>query len=309
MSVTRCALMVIGWTFGLMVLAGCPDTGTGDGDGNGNTAVNENTSPPNDNGEPGTNENDGGDANVNDNEAPNDNGSANDNDAGGNDNATGNDNDGGGTGNDNATGNDNDGGGTGNDNATANDNANDNDAGNDNENDNDNANDNANDNSGGNENDNDGGGGNGPPPDNTNDNSGGEGTVEVGCPGFDEVELSATPFAGVNPPDPLPDEPVTIQVGAQWGVVVTVGDLGNNVGPLFLLVTLDDNDINGDTGDLLVGQFVDEPQTLTVNPTPATEPGTFFVAATLKSAEASESGCDNVAQEYNVQVTVTFEDP
>ena len=307
MSGTRFVLTATGFVLGVLLLAGCPQTPSGGGNDNvlnDNSMANENDNAA---GGANTNENGGGVPNVNDNESENVNGSANENVADNeNDSGAGNDNTAGGA-NDNTAGNAND---------NAADNANDNAAGNVNDNAtgnvNENAADNANDNASGNDNGGGGGGGGGNANanDNANDNSSGEGTEQVGCPGFDEVVLAVTPFAGSTAPDPLPDMPVTVLVGDPWGVVVDVGDLGNNTGsPPFLLVTLDDNELNGNTGLLLDASFIDSEVVFTILPLPSSQTGTFFVTATLVSADASDVGCDNVAQVYNTQVTVTFESP
>lgn len=314
MSGTRFVLTGTGLVLGVLLLVGCPESPSGGGNDN---VLNDNSmASENDNGAGGanTNENGGGVPNVNDNESENANGSGNENAAGNeNDSGAGNDNTAGGA-NDNAAGNAND-NAADNVNENAADNVNENAAGNVNDNSADNGNenaaDNANDNASGNDNGGGGGGGGGNANanDNANDNSSGEGTEQVGCPGFDEVVLAVTPFAGSTAPDPLPDMPVTVLVGDPWGVVVDVGDLGNNTGPLFLLVTLDDNELNGNTGLLLDANFIDSEVVFTILPLPSSEPGTFFVTATLVSADASDVGCDNVAQVYNTTVTITFESP
>lgn len=298
MSGTRFVMTMTGLVLGVVLLVGCPQTPSGGANDN---VLNDNSlANENDNEAGGANTNENATSGGNDNESENANGSANEN-------AAGNENDSG-TGNDNTSGNANDNtSGGANDNTSDNvndnaaDNANDNDAGNGN----DNSAGNANENTSGNANDSGGGGGGGE----TNDNSSGEGTVQVGCPEFDEVPLTVSPFEGSTAPDPLPDAPVAVLVGESWGVVVDVGDLGNNVGPLFLLVTLDDNDINGNTGELLDARFIDSAVNFTILPLPASDTGTFFVAATLFSADASDVGCNNVAQVYNIEVTITFENP
>ncbi|MCH7720036.1 MAG: hypothetical protein IH988_03475 [Planctomycetes bacterium] len=299
MSGTRFVLTATGLVLGVLLLVGCPESPTGGANDN---VLNENSpANANDNAAGGANENGSGVPNVNDNESENANGSANEN-------VAGNENDSG-TGNDNTSGNANDNtSGGANDNTSGNVNGNTSGNGNDNaaDNANDNSADNANDNASGNDN---GGGGGGPPPGNTNDNSSAEGTEQVGCPDFDEVPLTVSPFAGSTAPDPLPDTPVTVLVGAPWGVVVDVGELGNNLGTLFLLVQLDDNDINGNTGELLDTKFIESALNFTITPLPGDAPGTFFVVATLKSADADEAGCDNVAQVYNLEVPITFENP
>lgn len=297
---------------GVVLLTGCPQSGSpngNDGGGSNDNGMmagndNDNTGDSNSNGSDNVND---GEPIDNDNAAPNANDNAGENDNDNNGSQT-NMSDDGGSGNDNVGDNDNSAENT-NDNtpSNTNDNAadNTNDNANGNANSNGNANANANDNTSDNTNDNTGGGGGG---------GESEATIPVGCPGLDEVTLTVSPFEGATPPADLPTEPLTIEAGSPFGVVVVVGDLGNNSN-VQLLVTLDDTLINGDTGDLLGTLPVGVPGSYTIISPGSVDPDdigmTFYAVATLISDELSGQGCDalageSIAQVYNTTVSITI---
>jgi len=136
-----------------------------------------------------------------------------------------------------------------------------------------------------------------------------EAQLVVGCEdmGFSGVTLTLSPFPGSTPPDPLPTEPFTIVDGAPFGVVVSVGDLGNNE-DVFMFVTLDDNEINGNPGDFFGQIFpsfiASNTDYVVVGQAAAGTEGTFHFAATLFSGATNDAGCENAGQEYNSTVTV-----